>query len=66
MPGESKEIERYGKLDFDDTALGGDDDRLRSVVNIEPPQYDIDVPLDRSPSDIQRVGNLLVVESFYD
>ena len=57
---------RGRKLDFDDTALCGDDNGLRSVVNVEPPQYDVDVPLDGSPGDIQRLGNFLIAESFYD
>jgi hypothetical protein len=54
------------KLDLNNTALRRNDDGLRSVVNVEPPQNDIDVPLDRSPSDIQRLGNFLIVESLYD
>ena len=52
--------------DFDDSTLGGDDHRLRAVVDVESPQDNVDVPLDRSSRDIQRLGNLLIVESFHD
>src|SRR6266436_1892418 len=54
------------ELDFDDAALHSDDNRLRAVAHVQTPQNDIDVPLDGAASDVQRVGNLLIVESFYD
>lgn len=53
-------------LDLDNAPLRRHDYCLRPVVDIQPPQDNVDVPLDGSPGDIQRVGNLLIAESFYD
>jgi hypothetical protein len=49
------------RLDFNDAPLCRHDDGLRSVVDVQSPQNDIDVPLDRSPCNIECVSDALIV-----
>src|SRR5580698_2448837 len=51
-------------LDFDNPALCGDDNRLRTVSHTQPPQNDVDVPLHGSPGDVENLGDLLIAETF--